>query len=123
MACKAEWSIPKLEEGGFPKKDAVLSFHWGLPQRGSAWDNDSGAGTRTSEFSVVRNVDSSSPILFQECAGGSGVPLVTVYLERVEGRTTVVYATFTFESCFITSIRPSHADGDNPLEDVSLNFE
>lgn len=125
MAFNAKWSIPIFESKGFPKKSEILSFHWGVSQSRNAWESDrTGSSGQVRDFSVVRRIDAQSPILFTACAYGDKIPTMFVYLESINGTTILTYATYTFEGCFIASMRPGGGGGDEfPLEEVSVNFE
>ncbi len=115
MAYNVYLSIPSLERDGFPKKSEVHSYHWGHSQSGSLKMND---------FSVVRNTDEQSPLLFAACAHGTNLSDMKIFVTKGTDKTIETVVTYTFESCYISSIRPAGGGGDNiPLEEVSVNFE
>jgi len=125
MAYKSEWSLPSLEERGFPKKDAVLSFSWGTTNRGGSWATNPGSSRAdVKNFLVTRNTDANSGLFFTACAAGTSIPQIKVFLEKVEGNTTYVYATYAFENCSISSVYAGGSDEkDKPLESIGVTFE
>ena len=110
-------------------KDQIeaLSFSWGATQPASV---ASATGGRTAErvnvqdFSFVKVLDKSSPILFQACCDGRHIKEVTVELcEAASDKHP--YMKYKLENVIISSVRPggSAQGGETkPLEEISLNF-
>jgi type VI protein secretion system component Hcp len=47
-----------------------------------------------------------------------------LFLTKGSEKTVEIYATFTFEECYISSVRPGGSGGsDDPLEDITVNFK
>jgi len=89
----------------------VLSWSWGISQV-------AGVGTA----SVTKRIDKATPLLFQDCADGTVIPLATVYLARQDGQT---YLEYDLTSVIVISI--SHGgdvNGDGlPDETLELTFD
>src|SRR5262245_46970101 len=105
----------------------VLSFSWGASQPASA---ASGTGGRTAErvnvqdFSFVKVLDKSTPMLFLACCDGRHIKEVTVELCLASGDKHP-YMKYVMDDVIVSSIRPGgSAQGGEvkPLEEVTLNF-
>jgi type VI protein secretion system component Hcp len=122
MTYKQEWTMPELESRGFPKKDAIDSFSWGVVNRGSSWEKgQSGGPAGARDFLVMRKTDQNTHLLFEACATGTRISKVIVYLEKVEGTATYIYLTYTFEDCYISSVHTS--GGDTSSDQIAVTFE
>jgi type VI protein secretion system component Hcp len=125
---KAIWSIPEWGGNGFPKETPLLSFSWGSRRIGTSWEgphtSGSDAGT-VRDITVVRRNDEWSARLFNACAGAEMIGLMRLTLSQVDGNTIKVYATYTFENCYITFVRPGgppESENEKPLEEIGVNF-
>jgi len=104
----------------------VLSFHWGVSNTGGfAFGGGGGTGkAQVSDFSFVKRVDKSSPILFQKCCEGEHIKDAN-FVIRKAGGTQLEYLKIKFTDVLVSSLRPggsSQGSDDIPLEEVSLNF-
>ncbi len=102
----------------------VLSFHWGVHNNIKAWENKPTGTATVNDFSIVKRLDPASPDLFSFCAKGKAIPKVEVRLYMAAGGDDAKkLAEYTFEKCYITSVRPGGSEGgDHPLEEVAFNF-
>ena len=100
----------------------ILAFSWGISNAGSS-HTGGGAGSgkaQFSDFSFVKRVDKSSPVLMQTCAQGKHIPQATVTLKDRKGNT---YMVVKFEDVFISSYQTGGSSGDEePAEALTLNF-
>ena len=105
----------------------VLSFSWGSSQPASA---ASGTGGRTAErvniqdFSFVKVLDKSTPMLFLACCDGRHLKETVIELCLASGDKHP-YMKYTMEDVIISGVRPGgSAQGGEvkPLEEVTLNF-
>ena len=102
----------------------VLSFSWGISNTLSIGSATGGAGagkTTVQDFSIVKMIDQSSPVLFQKCCEGSnlGNGLFTL----VDRQTGLGFYKIQFENVLISSLQPAgSAGGQAPMESLSLNF-
>lgn len=106
----------------------MLSFSWGAHQQagGSASATGAHAGQRVdiADFSIVKQLDKSSPKLFLACCNGEHIADVTVELCKAGGDKQK-YMTYKFNDVLISSVRPggsSHGGDALPLEEVSFKF-
>ena len=106
----------------------ILSFSCGVTQ--TATGSASSGGARTAErcnlqdFSVVKALDDSSPLLFKSCAAGEHISEVKLEICRATGD-KAKYMEYKMADVVITSVRPGGAaqGGETlPLEEVSFNF-
>jgi type VI secretion system secreted protein Hcp len=119
--------IARRAAGGSDADDIhVRSFHWGVSQLGPV-ASSAGSGTgqaQAQEFSFVKRVDATSPVILQRCWVGAQLPdaVFTVRQTHGEPRECVTY---TFREVRITAVRPggsSEAEDDFPAEEISLSF-
>jgi type VI secretion system secreted protein Hcp len=103
----------------------VLSFTQGLSQPASA---ASSTGGRTSErvnasdFSIMKVVDKSSPVLAVACCSGRHIKEIKLEVCEASGDKHP-YLIYTLEDAIISSYQPSGSQGgDKPMEQVSFNF-
>jgi type VI secretion system secreted protein Hcp len=104
----------------------VRSFHWGVSQL-SAPDGGSGssAGTvQVQEFSFVKRVDATSPLLLRQCRTGGHLSEAVFTVRQARGDVRECL-TYTFRDVCISAVRPggsSEAEDDFPAEEISLSF-
>lgn len=111
-----------------PKWIPVLSFHWGAESKVRRGRREDLKGkVDVTDFSIVKAVDITSPILFTKCVNGDVILKVNLDLVEVtpgKQRWQRTYAEYCFEKAYVTSVRPGGGGGsDTPLEEVSVNFE
>jgi type VI secretion system secreted protein Hcp len=75
------------------------------------------------DFTITKNLDSSSPLIVAKCSRGDTVKSVVLTLVRAGGE-GVPYMVFTLENVIITNVSPSGASSEDwPTESVSFNYE
>jgi type VI secretion system secreted protein Hcp len=104
----------------------VFSFHWGATQTGTSSHGTGGGSGKVnvSDFSFVKKIDKSSPVLFQKCATGEHIK-DGLFVVRKAGGTQLEYLKIKLTDILISSYRPggsAHGADEIPLEEVSLNF-
>jgi type VI secretion system secreted protein Hcp len=110
----------------------VLSFSWGAAQSGvSSSGGGGGAGkVHIHDFTITKKTDSSSPLLFLNCANGSHIKEVN-FVVRKAGGTQLEYLKMKLTDVLISSYKPHGSGAPNtagvlsdeiPSEEVSLNF-
>jgi len=118
MAYAAKWSIPDLESKGFPKQEELFSFSTSL-------------GKAAKTFEVLKETDASVLFLYRAKKANQTIPLITVFLERIENGKTVIYAKYDFRKCRFDDIRfaaPNLVSGaagskhSNRFEEKELEF-
>jgi len=95
----------------------VLSFNFGISRQGSR------GRASLADFSVVKNVDGASPLLFDAACEGKAID-GALFTARKAGKEQVEFIKITFEEVIISSVQHSGAPGGEtlPMESVSLDF-
>jgi len=106
----------------------ILSFNQGVTQPASATASSVGGATAErcnhSDFVVVKNLDKSSPKLFEACCSGKHLKEVTIEMCRAGGD-KVKYMEIKMEEVLVSGFHPngaSQGEGPFPTETVSFNF-
>jgi type VI secretion system secreted protein Hcp len=102
----------------------IESWHWGATQTGTASRGGGlGAGkVEMSDFSLVKSIDKSSPLLMLACASGEHIKS-SVLVCRKAGKDQQEYLKITFSDMIVSSYQTSGSPGNPlPVETVSLNF-
>ena len=104
----------------------AINFSAGATQKVSA--TASSAGGATAErvdirpFTFTKQVDSSTPKLFQACAAGTHIDKITIDLHRAGGNEKVKFLEYELFNCIICDVS-TNTDGDDfPSESISVNF-
>lgn len=101
----------------------LLSFSWGLAQTRATSGGGGGAGkTQVQDFSIVKQMNSSSPLLMERCCTGEHIPSVTMTLVNKE--TKEEYLKIKLTDVLISSYQTGGAGqgGAVPMDQVSFNF-
>jgi type VI secretion system secreted protein Hcp len=106
----------------------ILSFSHGVSQASTGTRSGVGAATgqRTdhSDFSIVKQLDKTSPKLALFCCNGKHIKEVKLELCRATGEKQK-YMEYKMEDVIISSVRPGGQGAGNdpvPLEEVSFNY-
>jgi type VI secretion system secreted protein Hcp len=106
----------------------IMSFSWGAANPVSLGTGTGGAGSSKvtiSTINVIKQTDSSSPLLFQKCCAGTHYPTGIVSIRKASGTDTgLEYFKIEMTEVFVESIQVSGSSGgdDTPTESVSLAF-
>ena len=103
----------------------ILSFSHGLAQDVGGSRSGGGAASAgrvdMSDFTIVKELDSASPLLHLQCCNGKHVPKVEIDLCR-SGESKNLFMKYTLEDVLITQVSSGGASGaDMPTEQVSFN--
>jgi type VI secretion system secreted protein Hcp len=102
----------------------IVSFSFGAVQSGSFARGGAGGGAGKAEFqdiSVVKEVDKSSPKLFQACAAGTHFGTATLYVRKA-GDKPLEYYKVEMTDVLVSSVQNSgSAAGDNVMESITFN--
>lgn len=102
----------------------VLSFSWGASNPTTIGSASGGAGAgkiKFNEFSIVKNMDTASPLIFQKICEGSRLP--NGFFTLTDRSTGLAFYKIHFEEVFISSVQPASSPGGNSaLESVSFAF-
>lgn len=100
----------------------VLSFSWMIerkvvPDFRSA---EARGGCRTDPFTVVKKIDTATPLLFNAVVNNKSLEL-KIELCRASGSDRVTYMEYTFEDCRIISIK-TNLQSELPFEELGFIF-
>lgn len=102
----------------------ITSFSFGAVQSGSFARGGAGGGSGKAEFqdiSIVKEVDKSSPKLFQACAAGTHFQMATIYVRKA-GDKPLEYYKVELKDLIVSSVQNSGAaGGDSVMESITLN--
>jgi type VI secretion system secreted protein Hcp len=102
----------------------ITSFSFGAVQSGSFARGGAGGGSGKAEFqdiSIVKEVDKSSPKLFQACAAGTHFPKATIYVRKA-GDKPLEYYKVELNDLIVSSVQNSgSASGDTVMESITFN--
>ncbi len=103
----------------------VLSYNWGVSQMASATASSSGGGAvQRADFqdlSIVKLMDSASPLLFKACAMGDHIDEVKLELCRAGGD-KLKYMEYKLTDVIISSVSIGGGGGGEPTESLTFNY-
>lgn len=109
---------------GHEQQIDIVSFSFGAVQSGSFARGGSGGGAGKAEFqdiSIVKEVDKSSPKLFQACAAGTHFGKATIHVRKA-GDKPLEYYKIELTDLIVSSLQNSgSAGGDAIMESMTLN--
>ncbi|WDP92887.1 MAG: type VI secretion system tube protein Hcp [Desulfobacter sp.] len=104
----------------------ILSYNWGVSQMASGTASSSGGGTVAradfQDLSVVKELDSASPLINKACWSGTHISKVTLRLNRAAGEKRVKYMEYKLENVVISSVSIGGGGGGIPTESVTFNY-
>lgn len=102
----------------------IESFSFGAIQSGSFAKGGAGGGAGKATFqdiSIVKEVDKSSPKLFQACAAGTHFPAATIFVRKA-GDKPLEYYKIELKDLIVSGIQNSGSSGgDNVMESITFN--
>lgn len=99
----------------------LLSFSWGITNKTSNTGGGGGAGKPVvQDFTVVKEIGSSSPHLMEKCCSGEHIPSVSLTLASKETRQE--YLKIKLEDVLISSYQTGGSGGSVPMDQVSFSF-
>lgn len=102
----------------------VLAWSWGMSQSGTThMGGGGGAGkVNVQDISFTKFIDSSSPILMQNCCSGKHFKTATLVVRKA-GDKPLEYLKIKLTEILITSVSTGGSGGEDRLtENVTLNF-
>ena len=110
------------------KQDAIdiLSFSFGASQTAVIGPGSSGGEARAgranfSDISIMKVVDKTSPLLFDDCGSGNYLKKVDIIYDKPMGDDQQDYYKIHLEDALITSIQHSGSN-ENPMESISFAY-
>ena len=104
----------------------ILSFSFGATQQSVFGVGSSGGEARSgranlSDVTIMKVVDKTSPLLFDDCVTGNYIKKVDVVYDKPMGDDQQDYYKIHMEDVLITAIQHS-GSSENPVESVSFAF-
>lgn len=103
----------------------ILSYNWGVSQMASASASSSGGGTTQrvdcQDMSIVKLLDTTTPLLFLACAKGDHIDEVKIELCRAGGD-KLTYMEYIMNNVVISSVSTGGGGGGEPTESVTFNY-
>lgn len=110
------------------KTDAIdiLSFSFGASQTSTIGSGSSGGESRSgranvSDISIMKVVDKTSPLLFDDCVTGNYLKKVDIIYDKPMGDKQEEYYKIHLEDALITSIQHSGSN-ENPMESITFAY-
>jgi type VI secretion system secreted protein Hcp len=104
----------------------ALNYSAGASQTVSTTASSAGgaAGERTDikPFTFTKQVDSSSPKLFQACAAGTHFDKIIIALHRAGGTEKIKFLEYELSNCILCDVSINGGSEDLPSESISINF-
>lgn len=73
-------------------------------------------------FTFSKQVDSSSPKLFQACAAGTHFDKITIAIHRSAGDEKVKFLEYELANCIINDVSTNGGSAGFPTENISIDF-
>jgi len=110
-----------------PQHIDILSFSFGAAMQHVIGPGSAGGEARTGRadihnVSIMKAVDKTSPLLFDDCVTGNLLKTVDILYDKPMGDQQDDYYKIHMENALITSIQHS-GSSENPVESVSFAFE
>jgi type VI secretion system secreted protein Hcp len=104
----------------------ILSFSFGASQTAVIGVGSSGGEARAGranlgDLSIMKVVDKTSPLLFDDCVTGNYLATVDVVYDKPMGDDQQDYYKIHLENALITSVQHSGSN-ENPMESVSFAY-
>ncbi|MBL8750809.1 MAG: type VI secretion system tube protein Hcp [Planctomycetes bacterium] len=124
--CKIDGIKGESTDSNHKDEMELLSFSHGVSQPRSATASTAGGGTtgrcNHTDFSIVKQLDSSSPILNAQCCSGKHIASIVVTLRRADGDKSVPYMVYKLTDVVISSVSIGGASDSVPTESVTFNY-
>jgi type VI secretion system Hcp family effector len=104
----------------------IESFSWGVHQPASSRVSTAGGATTAradfGDLSIVKMLDSASPLIAQASASGLHIKEVIIELMRAAGDKRVKYMEYKLSDCIISSVSVGGGGSSVPVETLSFNY-
>lgn len=109
-----------------PNAIDILSFSFGASNTAVIGAGSSGGESRArsanlSDISIMKVVDKTSPLLFDDCVTGNYLKKVDIIYDKPMGDNQEDYYKIHMEDALITSIQHS-GSSENPMESISFAY-
>ncbi len=100
----------------------ILSFSWGLSQTALRGGGGGAGKASFSDLSFTKQLDKSSPVLFEKCCTGQHIKKATLFVRKAGGEQEE-YLKLTMSECLVSSYQIGGSDGGGtPGDQFSLNY-
>lgn len=124
--CKIDGIKGESTDANHKDEVELLSFSHGVSQPRSAVASTAGGGTtgrcNHTDFSIVKMMDSSSPVLNQTCCTGKHIGSIVITLRRADGDKSVPYMVYKLSDVIISSVSVGGSSDSVPTESVTFNY-
>jgi type VI secretion system Hcp family effector len=124
--CKIDGIKGESTDANHKDEIELLSYSHGVSQPRSATASTAGGGTtgrcNHTDFSIVKTMDSSSPVLNQQCCTGKHIKEVVVTLRRADGDKSVPYMVYKLSDVVLSSVSIGGSSDSVPTESVTFNY-
>jgi type VI secretion system secreted protein Hcp len=111
---------------GYEGQIEVTNFEHLLKQPSTVAASTSGGATsgrcEHGDFTITKQVDKASPLIYQKCSDGGHITEITLILCRAAGGASVPFMEFKLTNSIIAKVVPAGDKTDIPKEDVSFNY-
>jgi type VI secretion system secreted protein Hcp len=123
---KIEGIEGESQKKGHEKEIDIVSFNFGAAQNGSFHSGGAGGGSGKAEIrdiSIVKEVDKSSPKLFNACASGKHIKEIVIYSQKAgDNEQPLTYYKIKLEDVIVSSVDNQGAShGDAIMESIVFN--
>jgi len=124
--CKIDGIKGESTDANHKDEMELLSFSHGVSQPRSATASTAGGGTtgrcNHTDFSIVKQLDSSSPVLNAQCCSGKHIASIVITLRRADGDKSVPYMVYKLTDVVISSVSVGGGSDSVPTESVTFNY-
>lgn len=124
--CKIDGIKGESTDANHKDEIELLSYSHGVSQPRSATASTAGGGTtgrcNHTDLSVAKLMDSSSPVLNQQCCIGKHIKEVIITLRRADGDKSVPYMVYKLSDVVISSVSIGGSSDSVPTENVTFNY-
>ena len=104
----------------------AIQYNTGASQKVSSTASSAGGAsserTNVRPFTFTKQVDSSSPKLFQACCAGTHFNKIVIAINRSGGDEKVKFMEYKLSNCIISDISTHGGSDGFPSESISINF-
>ncbi|MBL9076161.1 MAG: type VI secretion system tube protein Hcp [Planctomycetes bacterium] len=124
--CKIDGIKGESTDANHKDEIEVMSFSHGVSQPRSAVASTAGGGTtgrcNHTDFSIVKLLDSASPVLNAQCCSGKHIASIVITLRRADGDKSVPYMIYKLTDVVISSVSIGGASDSIPTESITFNY-
>ncbi|MBM4061770.1 MAG: type VI secretion system tube protein Hcp [Planctomycetes bacterium] len=124
--CKIEGISGESTDANHKGEIELMSFSHGVSQPRSATASTAGGGTtgrcNHTDLSVVKELDSATPVLNQTCCTGKHIGSIVITLRRADGDKSIPYMVYKLSDVVISSVSVGGSSDAVPVETLTFNY-